>query len=50
MLRAEDFKRIWTSYGRTQRKDMEESDIMANMNEKVVMRAGIYAFLAYSVI
>lgn len=29
---------------------MERSDIMADMNEKVVMRAGIYAFLAYSII
>ena len=29
---------------------MERSDIMADMNEKVVMRVGIYAFLAYSII
>lgn len=29
---------------------MERSDTMADVNEKVVMRAGIYPFLAYSII
>lgn len=50
MLRPDDFKRMWTSYGRTQRKNMEGSDRMAIKNEKIVMRAGIYTFLAYSIL